>query len=103
MWSRHSARTVLTQHSAYAFAWGVRTGVGMILVPSVRKTSSNGPAYLASRSRMRNRGAALSGNLRKRFRACWASQLASGWAVDLAHHATTPNLYGEEHVEGPKP
>jgi hypothetical protein len=47
---------VPTQRSAYAFATGVRGGVRMIVVPSLRKTSSK-PAtnWLSAPSRIRNR------------------------------------------------
>src|SRR5436189_2512973 len=45
--SQSSRRTVPTQRSAYAFATGVRGGVRMIVVPSLRKTSSNAPDELA--------------------------------------------------------
>jgi hypothetical protein len=51
---------------------GALTGVRMTVAPSVRKTSSKAPEYLASRSRIRNRiGAHLSSNEQMRFRACW--------------------------------
>src|SRR6266540_2813038 len=46
---------VLTNRSAIAFAFGARTGVFTIRIPSLRKTSSKGPLYLLSRSRMRKR------------------------------------------------
>ena len=38
--SRQSLRTVRTQRSANAFAFGARTGVRITSIPSVRKTSS---------------------------------------------------------------
>jgi hypothetical protein len=38
-----------------AFAFGARTGVFTIRIPSLRKTSSNGPLYLPSRSRIKKR------------------------------------------------
>src|SRR5512133_3902939 len=47
--SRHSARTVLTKRSAIAFAFGARSGVLTIRMPSLRKTSLKGPLYLLSR------------------------------------------------------
>jgi hypothetical protein len=43
------------ERSAIAFAFGARTGVFTIRTPSPRKTSSNGPLYLLSRSRIRKR------------------------------------------------
>ncbi len=43
--------------SAIAFAFGARTGVLTIWMPSLRNTSSKGPLYLLSRSRIRNRTA----------------------------------------------
>src|SRR5713226_837971 len=51
--SRHSARTVRTKRSAIALAFGARTGVFTIRMPSLRKTSSKGPLYLLSWSRIR--------------------------------------------------
>ncbi len=48
--SRHSARTVRTKRSAYAFACGARIGVWMTLMPSLRKTSSKAAANVLSRS-----------------------------------------------------
>jgi hypothetical protein len=59
MWSKHSCRTVFTKRSEKAFAIGERIGVRMTRTPSERKTSSNGPEYLASRSRIRNRALSL--------------------------------------------
>jgi hypothetical protein len=53
--SRHSASTVLTKRSAIAFALAARTGVCTIRIPSLRKTSSKGPLYLLSRSRISKR------------------------------------------------
>ena len=52
--SRQSARTVRTQRSAKAFAFGARTGVRITLMPSARNTSSNARPNLLSRSWMRN-------------------------------------------------
>src|SRR5213593_2819351 len=53
--SRHSERTVRTNRSAIAFAFGARTGVFTIRMPSLRKTSSKGPLYLLSRSLIKKR------------------------------------------------
>jgi len=39
--SRHSARTVRMKRSAVAFAFGARTGVLMIRMPSLEKTASS--------------------------------------------------------------
>jgi len=79
-WSRHSRRTVPTQRSANAFALGARTGVFTTRRPSVRKTSSNGPENLASRSLMRS---FFSSRLPviERFRPCWVTQAESGRLV----------------------
>src|SRR6266540_7529508 len=65
--SKHSVRTVRTKRSAIAFAFGARTGVLTIRMPSLRKTSSKGPLYLLSRSRIRNRRH-CSANSRPRLR-----------------------------------
>jgi hypothetical protein len=53
--SKHSERTVRTKRSAIAFAFGARTGVFTIRMPSLRKTSSKWPLYLLSGSRIRKR------------------------------------------------
>src|SRR5690242_3707908 len=58
--------------SAIAFAFGERTGVLTIRMPSPRKTSSKEPLYLTSRSRMRKR-TPLSLKSRPRLRACWVT------------------------------
>jgi hypothetical protein len=56
--------------SAKALARGARIRVRMTLTPSVRKTSSNAPEYLASRSQIRNRmGGDRLSSTRARFRA----------------------------------
>jgi hypothetical protein len=52
----HSFRTVRTQRSATAFAFGARTGVLITRTPSDRTTWSNGPENLASRSWISGRG-----------------------------------------------
>jgi len=49
-WSRQSARTVRTHRSAYAFAFGARTGVLITRTPSERNTSSKPPLNFESRS-----------------------------------------------------
>src|SRR3954447_22421336 len=46
--SRHSARAVRTKRSANAFAFGARTGVLMISIPSLAKTASKSREYLAA-------------------------------------------------------
>jgi hypothetical protein len=45
--SRHSARTVRTKRSAYAFACGARIGVWITWMPSLRKISSKAAVELA--------------------------------------------------------
>jgi hypothetical protein len=56
--SRQSTRTVRTQRSAYALAFGAGMAVRITLIPSVRKTSSKAWLNFASRSWTRNRVAA---------------------------------------------
>ena len=70
--SRHSPRTVRTKRSAIAFAFGARTGVFTIRIPPLRKTSSKGPLYLLSRSRITKR-TPCSEKSRPRLRACWVT------------------------------
>src|SRR5205823_6453492 len=72
--SRHSERIVRTNRSAIAFAFGARTGVFTIRMPSLRKTSSKGSLYLLSRSRIRKR-TPLS---LKSLRACWVTHAPVG-------------------------
>jgi hypothetical protein len=63
--------------------WGARMGVRITLAPSERKTSSNGPTNLVSRSRMRNRMAVgRSSSSIVRLRACWVTHAASGCTVE---------------------
>ena len=50
-----SERTVRTQRSAWAFAFGAWIGVRITLMPSVRKISSKAWLNFVSRSWMRNR------------------------------------------------
>jgi hypothetical protein len=52
--SRHSSRTVRTQRSANALAFGACTGVVMTRMPSAANTSSKARVNLLSRSRIRN-------------------------------------------------
>jgi hypothetical protein len=78
--SRHSART---ERSAIAFAFGAGTGVRGIVICSLGRTSSRGPVYVLSRSRRRKR-ICCSAKKRPRLRACWATQLASGFLVGPA-------------------
>src|SRR5918994_729904 len=70
--SRHSPRTVLTNRSAMAFAWGACTGVLTIRMLALRNTSSKAPLYLPSRSRTRKRRP-WSARSRPRLRACWVT------------------------------
>ena len=81
--SRHSARTVRTKRSAIALAFGARTGVLTIRMPSLRKTSSKGPLYLLSRSRIKKR-TPLSLKSRPRLRACWVTHSPVGFLVQPA-------------------
>jgi hypothetical protein len=78
-----SERMVLTKRSAIAFAFGARTGVFTIRMPSLRKTSSKGPLYLLSRSRIKKRTPCLEKS-RPRLRACWLTQAPVGLAVQPA-------------------
>jgi hypothetical protein len=53
--SRHSRRIVPTSRSANAFAFGARTAVRTIWMPSLWRTASKAAVNFASRSRIRNR------------------------------------------------
>jgi hypothetical protein len=70
--ARHSARTVRTKRSAVAFAFGARSGVLMIWMPSLAKTASKSRVNLLSRSRIRKRNdPARSWSVQTNWRACW--------------------------------
>ena len=65
-----------------SFGPGGPQGLRRTETASLRKTSSNAPVNLLSRSRTRNRtGRSASGHSRARFLACWVTQVASGFAV----------------------
>ena len=90
----HSALTLRTKRSANAFARGVRAGVLITWMPSAAKTASNDPPNFESRSRMRNRNAAVrSPRSMTRLRACWVVHAAVGWAV-------TPSMWTRRLVRG---
>src|SRR6266545_3529047 len=78
--SRQSARTVRTQRSACAFAFGAWTGVRIILMPSVRKTSSKAWLNFVSRSRIRKRIRSKR-PVKLRLRACCRTQGPDGLVV----------------------
>jgi hypothetical protein len=83
--SRHSARTVCTQRSAYAFALGARTGVTSTSPPSAQNTASKLRQNLASRSRSTKRTCRPpSPSTSSKLRACWATQAPLGLAVTPA-------------------
>jgi hypothetical protein len=66
---------------AWAFAFGAWTGVRIILMPSLRKTSSKAWLNFVSRSWMRNRkGCSLPSSM-TRLRACWVTQRPSGFEL----------------------
>jgi hypothetical protein len=71
------------KRSAIALAFGARTGVFTIRMPSLRNTSSKGPLYLLSRSRIRKR-MPWSEKSSPRLRACWVTQAPVGLAVQPA-------------------
>jgi hypothetical protein len=71
------------KRSAIALAFGARTGVFTIRMPSLRNTSSKGPLYLLSRSRIRKR-MPWSEKSSPRLRACWVTQAPVGLAMQPA-------------------
>jgi transposase len=83
--SKHSARTVRTQRSAYAFAFGARGGNFTASTPAAANTASNAAVNLASRSRIRNqnRSTRWSRSI-SRFRAIWVTHSLVGCAVTPA-------------------
>ncbi len=103
--SRQSRRTVPTQRSANALAFGARNGVRMISMPSLWKTSSKARLNLLSRSRIRNRiGCRRSGSDQASCRACWVVQRPSGFGGAAGEvHAPAAELDEEEHIEAAEP
>ena len=102
--SRHSARTVRTQRSAYALALGVCTGVTSASAPSEANTSSKLRQNFVSRSRItkptrRPRSPRAGG----RLRACWATQRPG--VGGRADQVDSPGvqLDEEQHVQAPQP
>src|SRR5438876_2190313 len=84
--SRHSRRTLPTQRSMWAFAFGARTGVRMTLTPSFARRVSNARGNLASRSWIRKRTCRLP-SLRSisRLRACCSIQAVFGLLVQARY------------------
>jgi hypothetical protein len=69
--------------SAWAFAFGARTGVRITRIASNRTTVPNGPVNFASRSRTGNRtGLLRASSPSARLRACWVTQAESGCTVE---------------------
>jgi hypothetical protein len=81
-WSRQSARNMRTHRSAkvFAFAFGERTGVRMVMAPIEAKIWSMLAVNLISRSRMRKRRPASSSSVQK-LRATWVTQGPLGLVV----------------------
>ena len=99
--SRHSRRMVPTKRSAKALARGARTGVRMMRILSVRKTSSKLAVNLASRSRTRNRTATSPlGEHHGQVAGLLDHPLSGGIGGDPAHvDPSGVELNEEEHVE----
>ncbi len=80
--SRQSLRTVRTQRSANAFAFGAWIGVRITSIPSERKTSSKARLNFLSRSWISSRNRrSYSPSCMVRLRACCATQAPSGFGV----------------------
>ena len=83
--SRHSRRIVPTKRSAMALARGALAGVGMIFIPSDRKTSSKPVVNFVSRSRISHLAAtARSSRIQARCLACWVTHGPVGLGVTPA-------------------
>ena len=76
--SKQSRRVLAIRLSAIAFARSAWTGVLRIRTPTAVKTASNAAVNLVSRSRITNRRFERSS---ERFRACWITHPAIGFAV----------------------
>jgi hypothetical protein len=103
--SRQSRRTVPTQRSATAFAFGARTGVRMISTPALRNTSSKTRLNLLSRSWIKKRiGLRRSGSDQASWRACCVVHSPSGFAVQPAMCTPPAAKFNEEqHIEASEP
>src|SRR6266540_4092298 len=102
--SRQSRRTVPTQRSANAFAFGARNGVRMISTPSLSKTSSKARLNFALRSWIRKRiglGRSESDQANWRLLRCPAPIRVGGAAGEV--HAPRAELEEEEHVQASEP
>ena len=83
---RHSRRTLPTQRSICAFAFGARTGVRITRVPSLLKTASKARLNLLSRSWIRNRHRApRSSRFISKLRACCSIHPPSGLLVQATY------------------
>src|SRR6266550_2829619 len=68
-----------------AFAFGARTGVRIISMPSLLKTVSKSRVNLLSRSRIQKRsGDERSASVQANWRACWVTHAPVGLAVQPA-------------------
>jgi hypothetical protein len=94
----HSERTVRTNRSAIAFAFGERSGVFTIRMPSLRNTSSKGPLCLLPRSRMRKR-TPWSAKPRPKLHACWVTHSPVAFLAAGDPDTTARTRDEEEHVE----
>src|SRR5262245_19551006 len=81
--SRHSRRTLPTQRSRCALAFGACTGVRMTLIVSLAKSAPKAAGNFASQSWIRKRAFPSVCSI-ARFRACCVTQAQSGLAVTLA-------------------
>jgi hypothetical protein len=74
-------------HPALGEGVGVRrlTAVGITLMPSPRKTSSEAWLNLVSRSWMRSRNGCSSPSCMTRLRACWVAQRPSGFELQAMY------------------
>ena len=82
---RHLVGAPSSDASDEAFRERVRPrrlgGVLTRSMPSALSTASKDAVYFESRSRIRNRNAAVRSPRSRRFRACWVVHTAVGWAV----------------------
>src|SRR6266542_1579749 len=102
--SRQSRRTVPTQRSANAFAFGARNGVRMISTPSLWKTSSKARLNFALRSWIRKRiglGRSESDQANWRLLRCPAPIRVGGAAGEVPRPRS--ELEEEEHVQASEP
>jgi hypothetical protein len=90
---------VRTKRSAIAFAFGARTGLSMIWMPSLAKTASKSRVNLLSRSGIRRRNSpGLSWSVQVKWRAWHESRLAEDLLHDRVADTARPRRFSSPTI-----